>query len=36
VQGHAGRPAFDPHLLVSLWLYAYSRGIGSARDRASL
>ena|ERR1700674_5853713 len=34
VQGQAGRPAFDPHLLVSLWLYAYSRGIGSARKIA--
>ena len=34
VQGQAGRPAFDPHLLVSLWLYAYSRGIGSAREIA--
>jgi transposase len=26
-----GRPAFDPHLLISLWVYAYSQGIGSAR-----
>jgi len=29
-----GRPAFDPHLLISLWVYAYSRGIGSAREVA--
>jgi len=29
-----GRPAFDPQLLISLWLYAYSRGIGSAREVA--
>jgi transposase len=34
VQGQAGRPSFDPRLLVSLWLYAYSRGIGSAREIA--
>ena len=26
-----GRPAFDPQLLISLWVYAYSQGIGSAR-----
>jgi transposase len=25
-----GRPAFDPQLLISLWVYAYSLGIGSA------
>ncbi len=30
--GCAGRPAWDPHLLVSLWVYAYSEGIGSARE----
>lgn len=29
-----GRPAFDPHLLISLWVYAYSVGIGSAREVA--
>jgi transposase len=29
-----GRPAFDPQLLVSLWVYAYSLGIGSAREVA--
>src|SRR3989441_474915 len=29
-----GRPAFDPQLLISLWLYAYSKGIGSAREVA--
>lgn len=27
-----GRPAHDPQLLISLWIYAYSRGIGSARE----
>ena len=27
-----GRPAIDPQLLISLWVYVYSRGIGSARE----
>jgi transposase len=31
-QGCAGRPAWDPRLLVSLWIYAYSEGISSARE----
>ncbi len=31
VAGSAGRPAFDPHLLVSLWVYSYSQGVSSAR-----
>jgi|SRR5450759_4721547 transposase len=29
-----GRPAYDPRLLISLWIYAYSQGIGSAREVA--
>src|SRR6202165_1866520 len=29
-----GRPAFDPQLLISLWVYAYTQGIGSAREGA--
>jgi len=29
-----GRPAFDPQLLISLWIYAYSQGIASAREVA--
>ena len=29
-----GRPAIDPQLLISLWVYAYSRGIGAAREVA--
>ena len=29
-----GRPAFDPQLLISLWVYAYIQGIGSAREVA--
>ena len=32
--GNAGRPAWDPRLLVSVWVYAYSEGIGSAREVA--
>ena len=31
VAGAAGRPAFDPHLMVSLWVYSYSQGVSSAR-----
>ena len=34
VEGHAGRDHTDPQLLISLWLYAYSRGISSARELA--
>jgi transposase len=36
VEGEAGRSAFDPHMLVSVWVYAYSRGIGSAREISRL
>lgn len=31
-QGMAGRPAWDRRLLVSVWVYAYSEGMGSARE----
>ena len=31
VEGMAGRPALDPQLLISLWVYAYSQGVGSGR-----
>jgi transposase len=31
VDGKAGRPGWDPRLLVSVWVYAYSKGVGSAR-----
>ena len=34
VEGVAGRTPWDPRLLVSLWLYAYSRGVTSAREIA--
>lgn len=33
-EGQVGRDATDPGLLISLWLYACSRGIGSARELA--
>lgn len=36
VQGEAGRSAFDPQMLISLWIYAYCRGIGSAREISRL
>jgi transposase len=32
--GQAGRDATDPRLLVGLWLYACTRGVGSARELA--
>lgn len=32
VEGAAGRPAWDPHLLISIWIYSYSRGVSSARE----
>jgi len=31
VEGFAGRPMLNPQLLISLWIYAYSQGVGSAR-----
>ena len=34
VEGEAGRPANDPWLLISLWIYAYSEGVSSAREVA--
>src|SRR5881394_128003 len=34
VEGSAGRTPWDPRLLISLWIYAYSRGISSAREIA--
>jgi transposase len=34
VDGAAGRPARDPRLLLSLWIYAYMDGIPSAREIA--
>jgi transposase len=31
-EGQAGSPAWDPRLLLSVWLYAYSEQVGSARE----
>jgi len=36
VEGEAGRPALDPRLMISLWIYAYSKGVGSAREISRL
>jgi transposase len=36
VEGEAGRPALDPYLLISLWIYAYSKGVSSAREISRL
>jgi len=36
VEGVAGRPVWDPQLLISLWLYAYKEGGSSAREIARL
>lgn len=36
VEGVAGRTALDPHLLISLWVYAYSKGVNSAREVSRL
>lgn len=32
VEGEAGRSAMDPQLMISLWIYSYSKGISSARE----
>jgi transposase len=36
VEGEAGRSAIDPRLMISLWIYAYSKGISSAREVSRL
>jgi transposase len=36
VEGHVGRDATDPRLLVALWIYATSKGISSARELGRL
>ena len=36
VEGHAGRPTYCPKMLLCLWLYAISQGVGSAREIARL
>jgi transposase len=35
-EGKAGSPAWDPQLLLSVWLYAYSEQVNSAREIARL
>ena len=35
-EGKAGAPAFDPRLLVCIWIYSYSKGINSSREIAKL
>jgi transposase len=32
VEGEAGRPAADPKILMTLWLFATLRGVGAARE----
>jgi len=32
LEGEAGRPAWDPQVLISLWIYAYKDGVGTARE----
>jgi transposase len=36
IEGEAGWPAIDPLILVALWLYATTEGVGSARELARL
>jgi len=32
VEGRAGQSSYDPRMLMALWIYSYSEGIGSARE----
>jgi transposase len=34
IEGEAGCSAWDPRVLISLWIYAYSRAVSSAREIA--
>lgn len=36
VEGRAGRPTHSPRMLLTLWAYAISQGVGSAREVARL
>src|SRR5258706_10528483 len=36
VEGERGRPTHHPRLMICLWVYAYSRGVSSAREIARL
>lgn len=35
-EGEAGCSAFNPQVLISVWLYAYSKGVGSGREVSRL
>jgi transposase len=35
-EGHPGHPTITPRLMLALWLYAYSQGVGSARALSRL
>jgi transposase len=32
VEGEAGRAAYDPRMMATLWMYGYSEGVGEARE----
>jgi transposase len=36
LEGSAGRPVWDPQMLISLWIYAYKDGVSSAREISRL
>jgi len=36
LEGEAGRPVWDPRVLIGLWIYAYKDGVNSAREIARL
>jgi transposase len=36
VEGGAGRPVLSPRMMLTLWIYAVSEGVGSAREIARL
>ena len=36
LEGQAGRPVWDPRVLISLWIYAYKDSVSSAREIARL
>lgn len=36
IENEPGRPAWDPRMMVSLWILAYSEGVSSAREIAEL
>ena len=36
MEGEAGRPALYPRLMISLWIYGYSKGVSSGREISRL